>query len=254
MISARFEFLVSFLSLFSCFFSDFFMRRSTVKRLERAAFLLTLVILLMAGWLSWRSSAAGFAWPWDDPNRVPRQRPLRDVAGKTVGIIAGHMGFDSGAVCDDGLQETQVTQAIARLAAERLTQAGASVQMLAEKDTRLDGYQADAFISLHADSCIEVSGYKAARSEQSAQPLLEDKFLRCIYREYGAKSGLPQHLNSISHNMTQYYAFNRIAPTTPAVILELGFMGGDRTLLTTQQERLAWGVSQSVLCFLDADR
>ena len=59
------------------------MRRSTVKRLERTAFLLTLVILLVAGWLSWRSSAAGFAWPWDDPNRVPRQRPLRAVAGKT---------------------------------------------------------------------------------------------------------------------------------------------------------------------------
>lgn len=227
------------------------MRRSTVKRLERTAFLFTLLVLLTAAWLSWNG---GPAWPWDDPNRVPRQRPLRDAAGKTVGIIAGHMGFDSGAVCDDGLQETQVTQAIARLTAERLTQAGASVQVLAEKDVRLDGYQADAFISLHADSCIEVSGYKAARFEQSSQPLLEDKFLRCIYREYGAKSGLPQHLNSISHNMTQYYAFNRIAPATPAVILELGFMGGDRTLLTTQQDRLAWGVSQSILCFLDAER
>lgn len=230
------------------------MRRSTVKRLERTAFLLTLVILLVAGWLSWRSSAAGFAWPWDDPNRVPRQRPLRAVAGKTVGIIAGHMNYDSGAVCDDGLQETQITQAVARLVAERLTQAGASVDVLAEKDARLNGYQADAFISIHADSCVELTGYKAARSEQSAQPLLEDKFLRCVYREYGQKSGLPQHLNSISHNMTQYYAFNRIAAATPAVILELGFLGGDRQLLTTQQERLAWGVSESVLCFLDADR
>ena len=46
---------------------------------------------------------------------------MRAVSGKTVGIIAGHMGYDSGAVCEDGLQETQITQAVARLLAERLT-------------------------------------------------------------------------------------------------------------------------------------
>ena len=50
--------------------------------------------------------------------------------------------------------------------------------------------------------------------------------------------------------MTQYYAFNQIDPTTPAVILELGFIGGDRQVLTTQQPRLAWGISESILCFL----
>ena len=209
-----------------------------------------LLLLTLAGWLSWRSSQAGFAWPWDSPTTVPRQRPVRAVSGKTVGIIAGHMGYDSGAVCDDGLQETQITQAVARLLAERLAQAGATVDVLAEKDDRLHGYRADAFISLHADSCIDLSGYKAARSEHSIQPLLEDKYLRCLYREYGEKSGLSQHLNSISHDMTQYYAFNQIDPTTPAVILELGFIGGDRQVLTTQQPRLAWGISESILCFL----
>jgi len=212
--------------------------------------LLMFLLLTLSAWLSWHGSANGFAWPWDDAARVPRQRPVRAVSGKTVGIIAGHMGYDSGAVCDDGLQETQITQAVTRLLAERLTQAGATVEVLAEKDARLHGYRADALISLHADSCIDASGYKAARSDRSTQPLLEDKYLRCLYREYGEKSGLSQHLNSISHDMTQYYAFNQIDPATPAVILELGFIGGDRQVLTTRQERLAWGVSEGILCFL----
>lgn len=227
------------------------MRRTTVKRLERTTLLFTLILLALAGWLSWRGGEAGVVWPWDDPTRVPRQRPVRALNGKTVGIIAGHMGYDSGAVCDDGLQETQITQAVARLLAERLSLAGATVEVLAEKDARLAGYRADAFISIHADSCIDLHGYKAARSDRSTQPLLEDKYLSCLYREYGQKSGLPQHLNSISHDMTQYYAFHQIDPTTPAIILELGFIGGDRQVLTTQQERLAWGISEAIICFLN---
>lgn len=226
------------------------MRRSTVKRLERTALLVAFVLLALAGWLSWSSGGS----LGQNADRIPPQRPVRAAADKHIGLIAGHMSYDSGAVCDDGLQETQITQAVTRLAAERLTQAGATVDVLAEKDARLPGYRADAFISIHADSCIELSGYKAARSDRSAQPLLEDSFLRCLYQEYGQKSRLPQHLSSISHNMTQYYAFNRIDPSTPAIILELGFMGGDRQVLTNQQERLAWGISASVLCFLSADQ
>ena len=91
-----------------------------------------------------------------------------------------------------------------------VTQCRASIYCLPEKSARLAGYQADAFSAIPADSCVAVSGYKAARWEQSAKPLLEDKFLPCVYREYGQKSGLPQHLNSISHNMTQYLSLIHI--------------------------------------------
>jgi hypothetical protein len=52
--------------------------------------------------------------------------------------------------------------------------------------------------------------------------------------------------------MTEYHAFRRIAATTPAAILELGFLGGDGALLTEQPELPARGVSDAILCFLKA--
>lgn len=227
------------------------MRRHTVYRLERAVLLLAVLILAGGLWLTWQTlSPEGLQLSALGLSIVPPQLSDPAAQGKVIGILAGHMDFDTGAVCPDGLQETQITQAVARRVVARLESAGARVDLLAEKDARLDGYRADAMLSIHADSCIELSGFKAARALASIQPLTEDKYLRCVYQEYGRASGLDQHLNTVTHNMTQYYAFNRIDSRTPAVILELGFLGGDRQVLTAQQDRLAWGISNAILCFL----
>ena len=56
---------------------------------------------------------------------------------------------------------------------------------------------------------------------------------------------------TITENMTEYHAFRKINPQTPAAILELGFLGGDHDLLVHQPERLARGVGDGLLCFLD---
>lgn len=101
-----------------------------------------------------------------------------------------------------------------------------------EYDARLEGLQADVLLSLHADSCIEASGYKAAVSEERTTTAGDNRLLQCIDRYYVGATGLPAHPNSVTHDMTQYHAFRRIAPTTPAAILELGFLGGDNALLT----------------------
>jgi len=45
-------------------------------------------------------------------------------------------------------------------------------------------------------------------------------------------------------------AFRRIHPDTPAAIVELGFMGGDRHLLANQQERVASGIVEGLLAYL----
>jgi hypothetical protein len=50
--------------------------------------------------------------------------------------------------------------------------------------------------------------------------------------------------------MTEYHAFRKVAPTTPAAILELGFMGGDQRLLTENADVAALGVAESIRCFL----
>lgn len=227
------------------------MRRRTVYRLERTTLLLA--VLLVAGglWLTWQTlSPEGLQLPGLGLSIVPPQFSDPAAQGKVIGILAGHMDYDTGAVCPDGLQETQITQAVARRVVDRLRAAGATVDLLAEKDPRLHNYRADALLSIHADSCIELSGFKAARALASTKPLTEDKYLRCVYQEYGRASGLSQHLNTVTHDMTQYYAFNQIDDRTPAVIIELGFLGGDRQVLTGSQDRLAWGISNAILCFL----
>jgi N-acetylmuramoyl-L-alanine amidase len=58
-------------------------------------------------------------------------------------------------------------------------------------------------------------------------------------------------VNTITENMTEYHAFRRIDPQTPAAILELGFLGGDNDLLANQQDLLARGVADGLLCFLE---
>ena len=51
--------------------------------------------------------------------------------------------------------------------------------------------------------------------------------------------------------MTDYHAFRLLAPGTPAIILETGFMYQDRSLLTQQPELPAQGVVDGILCFLN---
>ncbi len=175
---------------------------------------------------------------------------------KQVALISGHAGNDSGAVCEDAngaptLQEADVNAAVARLAAERLRQAGADVLILEEYDPRLQGLRADVLLSLHADSCIDESGYKSSRYVGSTIPDVADRLVACVNGQYAATTGLSENVDTITEDMTEYHAFRRIDAETPAAILELGFLGGDGELLANQQELLAKGVADGVICFLD---
>jgi N-acetylmuramoyl-L-alanine amidase len=184
-----------------------------------------------------------------------RQGFERAAFTRRVALISGHAGNDSGAVCEDDagevtLAEADVNAEVVKLAAARLRQAGADVVVLEEYDTRLDDLRADVLLSVHADSCIEASGFKAAAYTYSQLDEVEARLLGCINSVYAAETGLTQHPNTVTHNMTKYHAFRKIAPTTPAAILELGFLGGDRTLLEEKADTVAQAVADSVLCFL----
>ena len=82
--------------------------------------------------------------------------------------------------------------------------------------------------------------------------LLDDqRLLICIEQNYALATGLPLHPNTVTHNMTGYHAFNRIGIDTPAAILEMGFLGGDRVLLEENSQMAVKGVVDSILCFLE---
>jgi len=176
-----------------------------------------------------------------DPNR-----PL-------VGIVSGHRGYDPGAVCPDGLTEADVNYTIALEVTSLLERRGIQADLLDEFDDRLSDYQADALVSVHADSCNVpgATGFKAARVTDSAIPEAEDRLVACLNQEYAVYTGLPQHPASITDSMTNYHAFNEIAPQTPGAIIETGFLLDDRQLLQYRPKVVARGIAAGILCFLE---
>ncbi|MEW5957079.1 MAG: N-acetylmuramoyl-L-alanine amidase [Chloroflexota bacterium] len=175
-----------------------------------------------------------------------------DGSQPLVGIVSGHKGYDPGAVCDDGLTEAEVNYAVAVEVIKLLERRGIRANLLDEFDERLTEYQADALVSIHADSCMfaGATGFKAARVTNSAIPAAEDRLVECLNQEYGRSTGLPQHPASITDNMTNYHAFNEIAPLTPGAIIETGFLLEDRSLLQYKPKIVARGIAAGIICFL----
>ena len=169
--------------------------------------------------------------------------------------MAGHWRSDSGAVCPDGLQEVTINLDVASRVVAILQYEGYDAEILPEFSDKLEGYEADAFVSIHADSCDvpEASGFKVARVASSAIPEEEDRLVACLIREYGEATGLYFHKNSITYDMTKYHAFNEIASKTPGAIIEIGFMGADRELLTEHSYEVAQGIARGIACFLEGD-
>lgn len=214
---------------------------------------IAIVFLLFAGGLA--ALAASVCSASDGPPRV--------------GLQAGH--WRAGELPDElaafrpstgasagGVNEVDVNLDIARRVAARLRQRGVLVDVLPA--TVLPGYEADAFISLHADGSPDsrVRGYKAAtpyRESPESRRLLE-----ALVASYGSATRLPWDPN-ITRNMRGYYAFaNRsrehaIDSSTPAVILEMGFISnpGDRALLTKRPELVARAIADGVLRYLRAE-
>jgi N-acetylmuramoyl-L-alanine amidase len=226
------------------------MRHTLVRRIQRILRAISFAALL--GIFAIVARIFGYAPEW------PAALIPQGAAAPRIALISGHAGFDSGAVCTaaDGtvtLTEAETVARITDLAAQRMRRTGAEVLLLDEYDPRLDGLQADILLSLHADSCILASGYKAAYYERSQIPSIGDRILGCIDRHYAAATGLAHDPDTVTVDMTAYHAFRKIDQHTPAAILELGFLGGDQELLTQRPEVAARGVAASVLCFLEEE-
>lgn len=223
-------------------------RHTLLERVQRV--IVVIIVLALAGIVLVGARVLGFG-----SGGSTRQGFDRAAFAARVALISGHAGYDSGAVCEESetaplLTEASVNAGVAEIAAERLRSAGADVLVLDEFDPRLEALDADILLSIHADSCIEASGYKAAHAAKTALPIEDGRLVGCIDRFYPAATALAHHPNTVTHNMTDYHAFRKIAPTTPAAIIEMGFLGGDRTLLETQQPLVAQAVADSLLCFL----
>jgi len=181
------------------------------------------------------------------------QKPVR------IGIVSGHWenGGDPGAVCPDGTNEHDINLAIATLVRQKLEAQGYNIDLLQEFDPRLNGYQAALLLSIHSDTCDviddQATGFKVAASTYSRDKNLTDRLSACLYDRYGSVTGLPFRSGNITINMTDYHAFEAITPTTPAAIIETGFLNLDRSLLMDHPDVVAEGLVAGVLCFVRSE-
>lgn len=230
-------------------------RREVLETAQKVLLVMMVFIVLTIGYLSWQAlHQPDDTMVWELPSPVPTDTlvPTGEPPPK-VGIVAGHYGFDSGAICPDGLQEVEITLAIAEKVVTLLKRKGYQVELLGEFDEAIFGYQADAFVSLHADSCDipGASGFKVARVTNSAVPEEEDRLVECLWNEYERWTGLARHEDSITPDMRQYHAFRKIALDTPGAIIEMGFMLDDRNVLLYEQDKVARGIASGIVCFLE---
>jgi N-acetylmuramoyl-L-alanine amidase len=177
-----------------------------------------------------------------------------------IGIVAGHLGNDSGSVCAEAdgtvaLTEQEVNQKIATLVKDSLTARGFQVELLQEYDTRLAGYRGAALVSIHNDSCEyindEATGFKVAAAMDTRDLNRANRLTACLVDRYARLTGLTFHAGSITLDMTDYHSFSEIDPNTVAAIIETGFLNLDRAYLTQHTQQVADGIVQGILCFIN---
>jgi N-acetylmuramoyl-L-alanine amidase len=179
-----------------------------------------------------------------------------------VGIVSGHWSkdpgyYDPGAICAEALgnvREVDINHAIATRVQQILLQAGYQVDLLEEFDEMLVAYRALALVSIHSDSCEyindEAKGFKVAAPISNPNPLNSNMLVACMENRYGNETGMALHPGSVTDDMTRYHAFSEIDPNTPAAIIEVGFLNGDNERLRNDQDTLARGVADGILCYL----
>ena len=176
-----------------------------------------------------------------------------------VGLVVGHWGNDVGAICPEslgGYREVDINYTIADLTRQYLQAEGVEVDLLKEFDEYLKGYEGDALISIHADTCEYIpelgTGFKIAEAVDNKRPEQAARLMACIKNRYGTATGL-RYDHRITPDMTSYHAFGEVDPNTPAVIIETGYMNQDRELLTKYPSRVARGITAGIMCYLNRE-
>ncbi|UCF97313.1 MAG: N-acetylmuramoyl-L-alanine amidase [Spirochaetaceae bacterium] len=184
-----------------------------------------------------------------------------------VGIQAGHWKIDelpeelrrlrasTGARYGNYL-EVDANLDVARRVVQYLLAAGIQVDLFPA--TVPPGYQADAFVAVHADGAYRagVRGWKIATPWRSSEAsrLLRD----ALVQTYPQFTGLPEDRYGTTYNMRGYYAFSphrfrhAIAGTTPAIIIETGFVtvAEDREVLFGAPDTVARGIAAGIIRYL----
>lgn len=164
---------------------------------------------------------------------VPLEGPIK------IGIQPGHWRIEelpdelarlrtSTGAAFGQLRELDINLAVSRILLERLLASGYDAELVPAAVPA--GYRADLFVSVHADRADQPDrrGWKLSPPWRASPAA---KSLASAMSAAFAESGLPEDKGGVTANMRGYFGFswwryeNVISPYTPAVLVELGFMG-----------------------------
>lgn len=179
-----------------------------------------------------------------------------ELAQKVIVVDAGHGGRATGTIWKD-LQEKEVTLKIARLLADELTAAGASVIMTrnADRDVSLlsrpqiaNQSDADMFISVHINSNRTAGSRSGGMTFFHMQDPISMMFAQCIQTEIAAVSKIPDMgvWSDSRIYRTKGFAVLRHSQM-PAVLLELGFINHEYDRARVQEDEFQSSVAKAVV-------
>ncbi len=199
--------------------------------------------------------------PWPTPS--PRPAGLAPRVGLQVGHLRSNelpeelerLRTSTGARWGT-VTEAQLNLDIANRVKPLLEAQGIIVDILPA--TVPPSYDADAFLAIHADGSTGAAarGWKLATPWRASEA--SKQLMAAVGAAYGPATGMPEDVGGVTFNMRGYYAFNfrrhvhAIARTTPAIIVEMGFMtsAADRAILFNQPDRVARGIADGVIAYL----
>ncbi|MEO8288074.1 MAG: N-acetylmuramoyl-L-alanine amidase [Chloroflexota bacterium] len=177
-----------------------------------------------------------------------KNNELPDVLSRLVGSTGTSGG---------GRTEVDLNYDVANRVTKLLRAQGVEVDVLPA--TVPTGYNADAFIAIHADgnASSRPRGFKISTRWNSEVAVQDGKLVQLLTDSYRSATSLPEDSN-ITRNMRGYYAYStwranwRTSNLTPGAIVEMGYMSNiaDRTVMFNAPDKVASGIANGIMSFL----
>lgn len=173
-----------------------------------------------------------------------------------IGILVGQKGSGSGFVCDDGLVEADVNEAIANMVKTKLENLGYAVYVLPENAMELINFQGFAFVALFCGSCEDTaensSGFVVVSSLKNQVIDATNTLAACMGEQYQLETGIPFTYQILANDHHVSSIFASLNSHTPAVYIEMGSLLHDRGILVESASSVSEGISKGIRCYYTA--